>query len=120
MIEGIEVLSEIQVSNDADVFDTIIGAVLFLIFGTVITLWIDSVFEPNDKPSLIAGIVSVVITIIYLVSGVIYCYTHLHSHYEVIISEDVNFKEFLDTYNIIDTRGKIYIIEEKENTDDRN
>lgn len=120
MIEGIEVLSEIQVSYDADVAGTIIGAVLMLLLSTFITLWIDSVFEPNDKPSIIAGIISVVITIIYLVSGVIYCHTHLHSQYEVIISEDVNFKEFHDKYNIIDTRGQIYIIEEKENTNDRN
>lgn len=53
-----------------------------------------------------------------MIFGTIYCGAHLHSRYEVIISEDVDFKEFHDKYDLIKTRGQIYIIEEKENNRD--
>ena len=35
------------------------------------------------------------------------------THYEVSITEDVNMVEFMDTYEIIETRGSIYTVREK-------
>ena len=35
------------------------------------------------------------------------------THYEVSITEDVNMVEFMDTYDIIETRGSIYTVREK-------
>ena len=35
------------------------------------------------------------------------------THYEVSIDEDVNMQEFMDKYEIIETRGSIYTVREK-------
>lgn len=35
------------------------------------------------------------------------------THYEVTIDEEVNMKEFMDKYEIIETRGSIYTVREK-------
>ena len=35
------------------------------------------------------------------------------THYEVSISEEVNMKEFIDKYEILETRGAIYTVKEK-------
>lgn len=36
------------------------------------------------------------------------------THYEVSITEEINMKEFMDKYEILDTRGSIYTVREKE------
>ena len=36
------------------------------------------------------------------------------THYEVSINEEVNMQEFMDKYEIIETRGSIYTVREKE------
>ena len=35
------------------------------------------------------------------------------THYEVSINEEVNMQEFMDKYEIIETRGSIYTVREK-------
>lgn len=35
------------------------------------------------------------------------------THYEVSITEEVNMKEFMETYEILETRGSIYTVKEK-------
>lgn len=35
------------------------------------------------------------------------------THYEVIITEEVSMKEFMDKYEILDTHGSIYTVREK-------
>lgn len=37
------------------------------------------------------------------------------TRYEVILDDDINFKEFYDKYNIIEAKGQLYVIEEREN-----
>lgn len=36
------------------------------------------------------------------------------THYEVAISEDVSMIEFLEKYEVVDQRGKIFVIKERE------
>lgn len=38
----------------------------------------------------------------------------IDTKYQVTISEDVNFVEFMDKYEIIDQKGKIYTIKERD------
>ena len=35
------------------------------------------------------------------------------THYEVYVDENVNMQEFMNTYDIIETRGSIYTVREK-------
>ena len=35
------------------------------------------------------------------------------THYEVSINEEVNMQEFMDKYEIVETRGSIYTVREK-------
>jgi uncharacterized membrane protein YeaQ/YmgE (transglycosylase-associated protein family) len=39
--------------------------------------------------------------------------TKYETHYQVLISEEVNINEFLEQYEIIDQNGKIYTVREK-------
>lgn len=37
-----------------------------------------------------------------------------HIEYKVTVSEDVNFNEFMNMYEVVDQDGKIYIVKERE------
>lgn len=41
--------------------------------------------------------------------------TAYETHYEVSINDEVNMKDFMDKYEIIETRGAIYTVKEKTN-----
>lgn len=120
MIEGIEVLSETQLIPIKYIAIVVLGAALLILITVSIIAWIDSVYNPEETPVFITAIIGVVLIVLYLIFGTINCLDHQYTQYEVIISDDVNFKEFYDKYEVITTKGKIYIIREKENTDDRN
>ena len=61
-------------------------------------------------------IVLIIITILSVI-GIIFNMIEVPSgryRYEVLINDDYNINEFLDKYNVVDKRGKIWIIEDKE------
>jgi hypothetical protein len=43
--------------------------------------------------------------------------TAYETHYEVSINDEVNMKDFMDKYEIIETRGAIYTVREKDVTE---
>ena len=117
-MEGIQILNQYEVvtntafSWDAFWFGLGLGAaaglVVAIIFG----------FCEGDWSAFIAGCI-VYIPIIGLLVG---CLSGAsvarepiawETHYEVVINEEVSMQEFMNKYEIIETRGAIYTIKER-------
>lgn len=117
-MEGVQILNQFEVVTKTifswDAFwvglgiGAAVGLVAAIIFG----------FCANDWSAFIAGCV-VYIPVIGLLIG---CLSGAsvarepvawETHYEVMINEDVSMQEFMDKYEIIETRGTIYTIKER-------
>lgn len=90
------------------VFGAAIGLVAAIIFG----------LSANDWSAFIAGCIFYV-PIVGLLCGLL-CGASVarepvawETHYEVIINEEVSMQDFMDKYEIIETRGTIYTVKEK-------
>lgn len=109
-MEGITILNEIQ-KTAAPEWIAILGLTLcFLGFISII------IYATSQK--IVPAIISIVIFIIMIVWAIYFCIvnstTYDHTEYQVIIDDSVNFNEFNEKYEIVNTDGKIYTIKEKE------
>lgn len=109
MIEGITILNTTLVEGGLDIWAFIIAGVAVLCFSFVLGL---GVWDGEAIPALLTAVLSVLLTSILL--WVVNKNTPDVTQYEVTISEEVNLIEFNEKYEIIDQRGDIYIIQEKE------
>lgn len=109
MIEGITILNTTLVEGGLDIWGFIVAGIAILFFGLVFGL---AIWDGEIIPALLTTVLSVLLTSILLwvanknVPDV--------TQYEVTISEEVNLIEFNEKYEIVDQRGDIYIIQEKE------
>ena len=108
MLEGITVLSQTEL-YDAPVAWVMIPAIVVL-FGC---LFICVLFEADES---LSGLLSFFAA--FLVAIAMYNvtkYTTGEYKYECVIEDSVSMTEFCERYEIVDQRGKIYIIKEKDN-----
>lgn len=116
---GVDILSSSEVGCNPEPMwglSLIIGGVLFFIFAIIgVTRWCKYI----DFKEFIG------FTLIGLLFGGFMCafsleitnefnYTDTQTQYKVTISEEVNFVEFNEKYEIIDQEGKIYTIIERK------
>ena len=117
-MEGVTILNQFEVVTKT-VFSWqgfwggfILGAVIAfiaaVIFGT----------SEEDWSAFLFGLIVffiVVSPLLGVVSGYKLCPepVEYETHYEVSIDENVNMQEFMDKYEIIETRGSIYTVREK-------
>lgn len=109
-MEGITILNEIQKTAAPDWM-----AVLGL---TLCFLGLISIIIYAKSDTMASAIISIVIFIIMIIYTIYLCIAssiiYDHIEYQVIIDDSVNFNEFNEKYEIVDTDGKIYTIKEKE------
>ena len=117
-MDGVNILNEIEVitktvfSWESFLWGALIGAVVGLILAIVFGL------SEGDRFAFFTGL-SVYCTIIGLFCGLMGGFVlkpepiEYETHYEVSINEDVSMQEFMDKYEIIETRGSIYTVREK-------
>lgn len=94
-----------------------IGALLGALFTLLIIVMImASDFDWSCFGWICLIFIPIVATIVGLFSGFLIGPTPVEyeTHYEVSINEEVNMQEFMDKYEIIETRGSIYTVREKE------
>jgi hypothetical protein len=109
MIEGITILNTTLVEGGLDVWAFIVTEVVVLLIGFGLGL---AIWDGEPIPALITTVLTTLLTSILLwvanydVPDVI--------QYEVTISEEVSLIEFNEKYEIIDQRGDIYVIQERE------
>ena len=85
-----------------------IGLILAIIFGIQEADWFAFFIGLGAFCTLIGLLVGLLGGFILKPKPVEY-----ETHYEVSINEDVNMQEFMDKYEIIETRGSIYTVREK-------
>ena len=109
------VLNTIELTKTAPIVSTI-GVIC--VFLTILS-FIIAILIPVEYENI--GITCVVVLILSII-GVCVCGAISDSvtvpngkvRYEVLINEDTSFTEVIEKYNIIEQRGEIFVLEEKE------
>ena len=96
---------------------TMIGMIIFVISSIICIIY------SNEIIQIIFGMNSICFFILFVVG--IFCMGFIENPtgkytYKVTISDEVNFVEFNNKYEIIDQDGLIYTIKEKENNNESN
>lgn len=108
MLDGITILNQTTQWNPPDI------TLLFIVAG-IVAFVVTLAFAISDCE--VAAFISGIIALGCLIGVGICATTHLpekaYQQYQVTISDEVNFKEFSDKYNIIEQEGQIYTIAEK-------
>ena len=121
-MDGVTILNEIEVvTKVAGEFNdgvAVIAMLVVIIIGALIGFFIGrvnfAVFEGLMIGALVGVVFGVFICVLFgcLFSGPVQ--TKTTTHYEVTLDDSVSMNEFTDKYNIIEQRGKIFVVEEKE------
>lgn len=113
-IEGIEILNKTEIIEAAfpswATWTMIIGSLLFVLGGFLFSII-------DDDAWLAFGIVVALLLVLVMSIIGFMCEGEVHTgryRYEVLMSDDVNFKEVYEKYKLIETRGEIFVFEDKE------
>lgn len=111
-MDGITILNTIIVDDYAQwVLPTVLALGLICIVALVLTL------TSNDNRVIIFGIISSVAMIampIIVITSKSHWRTNDRNQYECIIDDSVSINEVYDNYNVIERRGDIWVLEDKE------
>lgn len=124
MMDGVTVLNEIevvQVVNDTFNYTAAGIALCVTVLFCVVAGYIIGKNELAELEGALFGVLVGLVLSIFTggIFGIVCEYpavTETHIHYEVTIDDSVSMTEFAERYNIIEQRGSIFVIEEK-NTD---
>ena len=110
-MDGITILNTIIVNDRADwVSFTVLALGVICIVAFILTL------TSNDNRVIIFGIISllaIIATPIIIIASKTHWRTNERNQYECIIDDSVSINEVYEKYNVIEQRGKIWILEDK-------
>ena len=112
MIEGINILSQTEVISDME-FNWLAFAVVFSVTAIISTvIAFDAFVSTSDRiwgliTAVFAGLLMGIIAGAASATPVSY-----ETRYKVTVDDSVSMNEFLDTYEIIDTEGKLITVKE--------
>lgn len=110
-MDGITILNTIIVNDRADwVSFTVLALGVICIVAFILTL------TSNDNRVIIFGIISllaIIATPIIIIASKTHWRTNERNQYECIIDDSVSINEVYEKYNVIERRGKIWILEDK-------
>lgn len=117
-MDGVTILNEFEVvtktvfSWESFWIGASLGAALAIV---VILLVMASDFDWSSFGLMCAIFIPIVSIAVALMAGFLIAPTPVEyeTRYEVSINEEVNMQEFMDKYEIIETRGSIYTVREK-------
>ena len=118
-MEGVEILNVIPEYREIT-GGNIAGFIIIALclFGFFISLAFD---YNNDAEGLIAGITFAIILIPTIIGIALMCDTSIYPvQYEITLSDDVNYNEFVKQYEVIEQRGKILVVKERKNYKEAN
>lgn len=110
-----------EILSQTDIYITPIWAVIVFITGIIFTgagfgVFIIGAFDDNDEMlfGLIIGALGIVLAITGAVVDSFFQIDSGRDQYEIIINESVDTEEFLQKYEIIEQRDRIWVIEDKD------
>ena len=122
MIDGITVLSQSEITTQPCWIWIFLFVSWFVIILGVVLVIICASFNKKigTKLATISTFLGIVLFFIDWLCGIIITVPTGKYEYKVTISDEVNFVEFNNKYEIIDQDGLIYIIKEKESNNESN
>ena len=123
-IDGVTILNTIteNVSNTAGLVAILIFSIVEIIISFIAIIAVSNKFSEFNGFVIafvitgIAGILFVIVSILELNAPP----QEPQTLYEVTISEEVSFKDFTSKYKIIEQRGEIYIVKERQTSNKEN
>ena len=117
-MDGVTILNTIteNVSNTAGLVVALILSIVVTILSFIAIIVVSDKFSEFDGftiPFIVTGIFG----ILFVIVSILELNTppqEPQTLYEVTISDEVSFKDFTSKYEIIEQRGKIYIVKERE------
>ena len=119
-MDGVTILNTINSNKDV-----ILGIVLLILGLFVLCITILSAicsYEEIGKFNILTAfsIFCAIITFVFIIIGIINLVNLDATTYEVTISDEVSFKDFTSKYEIIEQRGEIYIVKERQTNNKEN
>lgn len=117
-MNGITILNETTLTLEPPARFIVTMVIIF--FGVMFLLSIIGIIKSikdRDRDCVIASLIATLCSILLesiFVFGFDYKCNHPVTQYEVLISDEVNFNEFYQKYEIIEQRGEIYVIQERQ------
>lgn len=116
MMNGVEVLNSVDVMESSYEW---LFPILFVLGMVIMGLGIAMLAENHYYSGIILTFVGVGLALGSVIGGkVAISQEYNYTKYEVIISDNVNMNEFNQKYEILEQRGRIYVIRERESGDD--
>ena len=123
-MDGVTILNTIteNVSNTAGLVAILIFSIVEIIISFIAIIAVSNKFSEFNGFVIafvitgIAGILFVIVSILELNAPP----QEPQTLYEVTISDEVSFKDFTSKYEIIEQRGEIYVVKERERNDKEN
>ncbi len=117
-MNGITILNETTITLEPlailfTIMVIILSGIAFLIsiIGIILSI------KNRDSDCLIVSVIGTLLSMLFgtiLILRFDYKCNHPVTQYEVLISDEVNFNEFYQKYEIIEQRGEIYVIQERQ------
>ena len=119
-MDGVTILNTITSNECGEIAEImlLISVFAFLIF--VLIGIIGYIGNDSDKPIVLCA-TFLIISLISMVIGIMILSNSAEiTTYEVTISDEVSFKDFTSKYEIIEQRGEIYIVKERQTNNKEN
>lgn len=122
-MDGVTILNTIteNVSNTAGLVVLLILSIVVIILSFIAIIVVSDKFSEFDG-FIIAFIITGIIGILFVIVLILELNTPQEPQtlYEVTISDEVSFKDFTSKYEIIEQRGEIYIVKERQTNNKEN
>lgn len=115
MLEGIEVLNQIEITTKPD-WAAICGIISVSMLSIFVIAMFISIAKDKEIVITITFILTILSTIVTIIFLVLYENIKIPTgkyEYQVTIDKSVSMTEFYEKYEIVDVEGKIYTIKEK-------
>lgn len=117
-MNGITILNEITLTFSQP--ERFAGTMAIIFFGVIFLLGVIGIIKSIKDRYRDCLIILLIVTLLSILLETIcvfrfdYKCNHPVTQYEVLISDEVNFSEFYQKYEIIEQRGEIYVIQERQ------
>ena len=112
-MDGITILNVTEVAENSTLF---LVALIFLIMGAILNT-VNLLLSTDTKQCVLYGIFTVTLLALSIVVGVTMNKdreANAHNQYECLIDKSVSMEDVYEKYTVIERRGDIWVLEDKE------
>ena len=119
-MDGVTILNTITENECGEIAEIMLLIGIFAFLISVLMHIISYIGDDSNKPTILC-VTFFIVSLISTVIGIILASNSTEiTTYEVAISDEVSFKDFTSKYEIIEQRGEIYIVKERQTNNKEN